>query len=299
MMPTLQIMQHLVYLLLALWAAPPAASLPVRDISGMAWLAADTFLVVHDAKNPFERARPRVSLVCLPAAPAGGCDAPLEVAWPGPQGPSSDLESVARLPGTRSFLLVESGNDGSDFQRLFLAEYAGGALHIRAVAAWPVPVENVEGSAVARVGDQLVFLFAERAHGQPSTRLAWAPMTVDPLAFGTFRHVPFPYPGEAGPDVRPVSALEVDRRGRVYAASAVDPGRDDGPFRSAVWEVGVLRPDSTGRPDLRLMPRPLRRAALDGLKVESVAVREQRRGHVELFIGTDDEHYGAVLRPLP
>lgn len=37
---------------------------------------------------------------------------------------------------------------------------------------------------------------------------------------------------------------------------------------------------------------------VDGFKTESVAVREID-GTVEIFIGTDDENLGNVLRPLP
>lgn len=47
-------------------------------------------------------------------------------------------------------------------------------------------------------------------------------------------------------------------------------------------------------------------ATLDGLKAKGVAVREGEetgggrlsRG-VQVFVGTDDENYGATLRPLP
>jgi hypothetical protein len=59
----------------SLWAAPvpvgaqalePASTL--LDISGVAWMEEDLFVAVHDGKNnDEERARPRVSLLFLPA----------------------------------------------------------------------------------------------------------------------------------------------------------------------------------------------------------------------------------------
>jgi hypothetical protein len=39
-------------------------------------------------------------------------------------------------------------------------------------------------------------------------------------------------------------------------------------------------------------------AIVDGLKIESVTVRENGNG-VEIFIGTDDENFGGILRQIP
>ena len=46
-----------------------------------------------------------------------------------------------------------------------------------------------------------------------------------------------------------------------------------------------------------LRARGQKLATLDGLKVESLAIRESK-GAVELFAGTDDENYGSALRPI-
>jgi hypothetical protein len=77
------------------------------DLSGLAWLDGDTFLAVHDAKNPDENTRVRVSLLVLPRSLEGLLWRPLRPHFPG--GQSSDLESAARIPGTDKVLLVESG----------------------------------------------------------------------------------------------------------------------------------------------------------------------------------------------
>jgi hypothetical protein len=40
-------------------------------------------------------------------------------------------------------------------------------------------------------------------------------------------------------------------------------------------------------------------ANLDGLKVESIVVREPIEGGKQIYVGTDDEHYGGIIRLLP
>ncbi|HEX2142754.1 MAG TPA: hypothetical protein VHK28_10875 [Candidatus Limnocylindria bacterium] len=277
-----------------------AATLP--DLSGLAWLSDDVFVGVHDAKNPKENDRPRVSLLWLPASPEGITWRPVELAWPEPLGPSSDLESAARIPGTRSLLLVESGEGkaaGEPARRIFLAERVDQDLRIAATAEWPASVKNVEGTAVARVGNRLIFIYAERAQGQPSTNIRWAPLELQPLGFGAFQEVTFPSPDPPGPDARPVSAIEVDDAGRLYAASAFDPGDDNGPFRSAVWRIGRVEAGDDRGPRVVLDAQPQRLATLDGLKVESLAARQGSGSDTLLYVGTDDENYGGTLRPLP
>lgn len=274
------------------------------DVSGMAWISDSVLLAVHDAKNPDELDWPRVSLLRLPRSSDGVAWQPVELAWPAPLGASSDLESVARIPGTSLALLAESGEEvvgDRQHRRLFLVAWCEGKLELRAVAPWPGPVVNVEGVAVARVGDGLVFIYAERAQGAPATALRWAPLTLDPLGFGAFREIALPAPAAVAPRARPVSALEVDGAGRLYVATATDPDDDNGPFRSAIWRVGRIAPAPDAAPGAAIILEgaPERLATLDGLKVEAIAVRDLPDGGVEIVIGTDDENYGGLVRLLP
>ena len=277
-----------------------AETLP--DLSGLAWLGDDRFLAVHDAKYPDEADWPRVSLIRLTGGAEGLEWQPISVPWG--DTPSDDLESAARIPGGGDrprVLLVESTEKQAErpfARRIYVAEVDGESIAIVDRTTWPVPTVNVEGAAVADVGGKLLFVYAERAHGQASTEIRFAELKLDPLAFGAFRSAgSFASPGPTGPTARPVSALEVDEAGTLYAASAEDPDDDNGPFRSAVYRIGRVVADGGGK--VGLDAEPVLLGIFDGLKVESLAARERDDGTVELWAGVDDENYGGTMRPLP
>ena len=279
--------------------AVPAATLP--GISGLARIGSDLLAAVHDAKNPTQLDQPRVSLIWLPKSSRGLMWKPLALEWPSGQGPGSDLESVAGIPGTQSVLLVESGGDRpagfEPFNRIFLADFAEQRARIVAFAPWPVPATNVEGTAVARVGNRLLFIFAERAEGEPSTTIRWSDLTLDPLGFGPFQGEPLSLPDPRGKQARQVSAMDVDAAGHLYVATTLDPG-NDGPFQSVVWRIGRVEPGEDGAARVRLRPEPEFLARLDGLKVEALAIQETGP-QLQLFVGTDDENYGGIVRLMP
>jgi hypothetical protein len=275
-----------------------ASTLP--DLSGLAWIEGDRFLAVHDSKNPDEKERPRVSFVWLPESPDGIRWQSLEVDWRSPLGVSNDLESIARIPSTEQFLLIESGEKsfaGQQCKRIFLAELENTRLKILSVTNLPA-VKNIEGATVARLGKRLVFIFAERADHRPSTEIQWAELQLAPFGLGSLGRARFTPVGFTGKNWRPVSAIESDRQGRLFVATAYDTNDDNGPFRSVVWHIGQVKLDTGRRSTVVLKAAPERLAILDGLKVESLALREAA-GRLELFAGTDDENYGATIRPIP
>ncbi len=287
------------------WTGAAHAREPVRagtlpDLSGLAWVEDDLFIGIHDAKRSPEKADwPRVSLLRLPRSELEGVTwQPLDLRFPGPGGPGSDLESAGRIPGGKSFLFAESGQEGEGDRRIFHAVYENGTLAIRDHAAWPAAVENVEAIAVCRAGRQLVFLYAERADGRPETRVRWAPLSLDPITFGEFQEAAYAGVDPVGGGARPIVAMDVDAEGLIYIVSAYDSGNDDGPFRSVVWRIGRVAADAEGNPRVDLNENK-RLATLDGLKVESIAVIETPSGEKRIYVGTDDEHYGGILRPLP
>jgi hypothetical protein len=198
--------------------------------------------------------------------------------------------------------LVESGESvrgGRRFNRIFLAELVGESLTIRSATEFPYPVKNVEGSAVSKSGDRLVFVWAERGDGQAGTKLCWADLQLAPFKLGALRQAYFSPGSFTGKNWRPVSALEIDGRGRVYVASAYDPEDDGGPFASVIWQAGQVKLGRAREVTIELLNPPRLVARLDGLKVEALAVRERGRGVGELFAGVDDENYGGALRQIP
>jgi hypothetical protein len=271
----------------------------IPDLSGLEWVEGDTFLAVHDAKNPEELDRPRVSLLRLPKSLDGIAWTSFNLKWPEPLGPSGDLESIARIPGTDLFLLVESGESqlaGRRLNRVFLIKIENSQPILDSFVHLPQMFKNIEGSAVAKIGDRFVIICIERGDHRAVTEVYWSYLQLNPLRFGSFQKAYFRPSGFAGRNKRPVTAVEIDSRNRVYVASAYDPEDDNGPFRSVIWSAGRITADRKGGPVFQL--RPVRLATLDGLKVESLAIRESN-GKLELFAGTDDENYGGVLRPIP
>jgi hypothetical protein len=272
----------------------------ILDLSGLSWVEGDTFLAVHDAKNPEELDRPRVSLLRLPTSLAGIGWTKLSIDWPAPLGQSGDLESVARIPGTNLFLLVESGESqlaGRRLNRVFMVKIENSQLSLDSFVHLPQMFKNIEGSAVAKLGDRFVIICIERGDHRAVTEVYWSYLQLRPLRFGSFQRVYFRPSGFAGRNKRPVTAVEIDSQNRVYVASAYDPEDDNGPFRSVIWRAGRITADRKNvRPGFQL--RPVRLATLDGLKVESLAIRESN-GKLELFAGTDDENHGGILRPIP
>ena len=270
------------------------------DLSGLAWVEGDQFLGVHDAKDTKEKRNwPRLSLLTLPESELQGVIwKPLQVEFPGREGQSSDMESACRLPRDEGFLVCESGQEGTDDRRIFHVVLADGKATVKSFTRWPVPIKNVEGTEVCQVGEQLIFLYAERADSQPSTQLRWATLSLDNWKFGPFSQVEFTCPDPRGQGARPIVGMDVDDEGTIYIVAAHDPGSDDGPFRSTAWKIGRIAAGERGTAEVTLT-KPQRIATLDGLKVECVSLRKSASGETQIFVGTDDEHYGGILRPLP
>jgi len=269
------------------------------DLSGLSWVKDDLFIGVHDAKNNTEKENwPRISLIRLPQSELDGVIwETVDLNFPGPGGQSSDMESSCSIPGGTDFLFVESGQEGASYRRIFHAGFMDEKLKIVEYSDWPVDIFNVEATEVSQVGQQLVFLFAERAEDSTYTKIRWCNLSLNPMSFGEFSEVIFVPSDPTGPDTRPIVAMDIDSEGFIYIVSAYDSGNDNGPFRSVIWMIGRLTEDGQGNPTVELGVAA-RIANLDGLKVESLAIRELGSDK-EIYFGTDDEHYGGILRLVP
>jgi hypothetical protein len=291
------------------------------DFSGLAWLGDDTsgdapahfFLAVHDAKNEDgERERTRVSVMRSAIDESGmGWQQLRDLRFPERE-LSNDLESVARVPDRNLVLLVESGDGGDkpgdtssdDAAGIYVADFTladeGVDVTLTSYTPWPEtpsPLVNVEATAVAAGDDgQLWFLYAERASGQDATTISWTTLDIaddGALTFGSdWQSVPFTRPGPR--DARPAASLEVGPDGNVYVSAAWDPDDDSGPYESAVWLVGTW---DGAAASIEPLDEPVQVGRADGFKIESIAVAGDADDSA-IFVGVDDENYGATLRSL-
>jgi hypothetical protein len=267
-------------------AAPEARQLP--PLSGLACLPDGSFLAVVDTKNNDPADAPRVIRVSLLGQETTW--EPVPVVWPAPDGTSNDLESVAAVPGTDSFLITESGFRGGRYGRIFQITLDGEILR---TGHLPADVANIEGTAVAQTSGGLVFLFGERGSGvirSAGLDLSGPDVLLSLFADSVRFEVVDP-PGE-GDKHRNVSTLEIDASGRVFAASAFDPDTPQGPFRSVVWEIGRMG-------DRLTLEGPRRIVDVPDAKVEALAFCRGADGREQLFLGSDDEAFGGSLRPVP
>ena len=267
------------------------------DLSGLAWIGGDEFLAVHDSKNnPRSRDWPRVSVLNLSHSGYEGVVwRHMGIDFTGRGGVSSDLESVCRLPGGRGFLICESGQEIGAEARIFHVTRRRESIEIRSHVQWPEKITNVEASEVCEVAGDLVFVYAERAESEGSTWIRWAKLSVDPWHFGEFSAALYKGRGRVAREGRPIAAMEIDDEGAIYIASTNDPG-DNGPFRSVIWRIG--RMVNRDGPTVQLGDAQ-QIARLDGVKVESLTLRTSADGDRDLYFGSDDEHFGGILRRLP
>jgi hypothetical protein len=223
---------------------------------------------------------------------------PLKIGKEGPE--PFDLECCIRIPerpenpaGPPLFLLLESGSN-QERRRIFRTAYdgEGNSLRLETLAYLPERRE-VEGAALAWYGDKLMLFFADRGEGKKSVEIEWAEVKSG-QALVPLGSVKFKAPVPVEEHLRLISSLEADSDGELYSVSALDNG-DAGPFRSKVWHIGRLK-TKHGKPEVKLLSQPELLATLDGLKAESLAIRETGDRKKELFVGTDDEFYGGVMR---
>jgi hypothetical protein len=248
-------------------------------VSGVAAQPGGGWVVVRDNKTAGQN---RVALMT-----AAGAVTPLT--WPGtaPQ----DLEAIDSVPGKPGqYAVVTSAGSGR------VISVTGTTLKV--VGSFTLPTGRVENEAFAltRLGTKTVAVWGNRGSAGTPGRLFTAAFNV---AQGTFAAVDqgtvqVPYPTT---DVRHISDAEV-LGGRIVVASASDAG-NDGPFASALYDVGTVRLVS-GRPRLSLVP-PASLATYADHKIEAIscsgASGDSGVSGVSGVLGTDDENLGGWVAP--
>ncbi|MEV3874831.1 hypothetical protein [Streptomyces sp. NPDC049906] len=260
-------------------------------ISGIAVVArgaagVDT-VVVHDNKRPGE---PRISRIGLVP---GSAPVVRVLRWQGGDRDPVDLESLSPVPGAPGEL-VALESSGHGFHLRLTGDTAQVLREFAVPGADAVDPaghrDNYEAFFLAGTPGRLTAVWAHRGQDTDPAVLHAAALDWTALAFGARDSAPVrvPYPA-AG--VRHVSDLTVSPTGRVTVTSASDAG-DDGPFDSAVYDVGRVESDLFGRPRPVLRDAPLRIAVFPGHKIEALACGPAAQG----VLGTDDENAGGRLR---
>ena len=256
-----------------------------RAISGLAVLGTTPvgveLLIVHDNKRAGEA---RLASMTLGRDPHY-----TPLAWPAGSALPVDLEAITALPGAPGQFLVATSAG-----KVNVIGVQDG--HVTALGAFTLPhlppAATIEVLTVARINGVLVIAWGHRGAGLSRGRLYWG--TFDPgartIADVQSATVSVPYPNPIDPRTRHISDLRIDPRGHLWSTATHDPG-DNGPFASALYDLGVFR--VSGSKVNFAMTTPLVPLETFSNKVEAL---ELLNGGTTLVLGTDDEAAGGTVK---
>jgi hypothetical protein len=291
-----------------------AAELP--GYSGMVQISKNTFLTVNDRKKKKD---PCSRLGVLTVTQNDGIlFYPLNVDnWHGKS--PNDLEACCSIPGRpNEYLLAESGYHKGNYGRIF---------HIRIIKSddriWKVEVikpfriyhreldderttykgDQVEGIACFHAFGKTILVYGERG-GKTETahklaRIIWGELNLDDYSFNMSGDEALVTKSLLGDRDCSELFLKVDN-GKIIVRSVatIDIG-DTGPFKSVIYDAGIFILN-TEEEKIEFMrnSNPVVLWQLDGLKVEALAAPPSFVPQSGISIGTDDEDYGGLWRPL-
>jgi hypothetical protein len=229
----------------------------------------------------------------------------------------NDLESICSVPtGQEQYIVAESGYKSGRFGRVFRIQVfeSNGIPKARILSFFsPIPANDawpdlstpsayqVEGLAcIIDREKNLWLLLGTRGSKDVPARIIWGEISGWDAQSPTFSRK-----GEQSLDENPlgdraISEIYLEKleaeTWRMWASATVDQG-DDGPFRSIIYSPGVLHSDS----HLGLYFEKARHHAswiIEGLKVEGLAGPPDLLPGAAFAIGSDDEHYFGIWRPL-
>ncbi|MFC4656363.1 MULTISPECIES: hypothetical protein [Rheinheimera] len=273
-------------------------------VSGLASHDGVSYLAVQDKKIQ----RPGDRLISIQLAPnQPPVHQPLYVTnWPAGQ-MASDLEALCALPGRPGeYLAAESGTWQGAFGRLFHLKVF--PSYAQVLGSYELPVErdntpqsdgdNFEGLACASLAEQnyLLILGERGGAGQPGF-LQWGQLNLasSTLSWNSQKLL---VSGPTGVDsaVYPRKIADLYLQNDVLWASAVADNGDNGPFHSVIYPLALVNP-SQPQPVNLMAQRPVF-WRLDGLKIEAIAMPALSVEQAALMVGSDDENYQGVIRPL-
>ncbi|NUO09118.1 MAG: hypothetical protein HUU08_10630 [Candidatus Brocadia sp.] len=282
----------------------------------------NVYLVVSDLKYPRDKG-PRIGILTV-TDEAGAVYSPVTVNdWldsTGKETEPNDLEACCAIPGRpNEYLLAESGYHENKYGRIFrmlLTKDNTNGFKAKVLSSFKIynseldekgssyPCNQVEGIACFQAFGKIIFVYSERGgKGKKDvpklSKLLWGEInfTVSPPAFK-----------KLGEDNLVTKSILNDRdstdlflkseggRIDIYSVATTDPG-NIGPFKSVFYKAGsfVLGTEKEGI-HFEREPGPKVIYSMDGLKVEAIATTTVAKS---LFcIGTDDEYFGGIWRPL-
>jgi hypothetical protein len=246
------------------------------SISGVAAIK-NGFLVVHDNKK---KSQPRVSFI----------NDKLKITkliWPESELPY-DLEAAVSLPGKLNrFILMESRGkcyeitvDPKDFRMDVLHTFTLPGLK---------PKMNLEGLNIFPSGQGLVFIYADRGSDSRKSTLFTAFFNPKEKSFYELSRFEFGLPIPKT-HRRNIADLAIKEDGSLWTSATSDPG-DDGPFTTAIYELGSINHAGTFTPIHPKLLKPI--IVIAGQKVEALMFYKEH-----LVLMTDNENFGATFKLL-
>jgi hypothetical protein len=285
--------------------------------SGMVKITDNTFLTINDRKNLIEPG-PRLGVLTI-LEDHGIIFYPLSVDdWFDREKEPSDLEACCSIPNRpNEFLLAESGYYKNKFGRIFhvrltkTEECIWRVEVIQAVRIYNRKLDDkgstykfnqVEGIACYQAFGKTFLIYGER--GGQNTKLAriiWGELNLDKkdpfVLLGDKALVAKSLLGDR--DCSDLFLKQGSDSHIVWSVATIDSDINTGPFKSVIYEAGSITLN-TKKEIIDFEPNndPNVIWQLDGLKVEALATPASSIPKSEVSIGSDDEDYGGIWRPL-
>jgi hypothetical protein len=281
--------------------------------SGMEQISPNSYLAVYDIK--VHKKGPRVGLITITEATESFEVAPIEVKTWEAEGPSSDLESVCKIPDRpNEFLLAESGNWQGKFGRVFHIKLDISKLSAQVIGSFKIPMihKNDKGltgdqyeamTCLPYDGNQKILLLGERGGSDknPNGIVRWGILDLDKHQFQMDgkgkKGISIDAPGNwTNPSSkRDITDFHIDNEGFIWSAASEDNG-DLGPFYSVIYQLGKINKHSTTQP-IEVFEEIKIWKGVPGFKIEAVS-GPSKGIKANLSFGTEDEIYGGVWRAI-